>query len=84
MIEPILDNLLLEPIEADSVSKSGIIRPETGKEKPETGKILGVGPKCEGKYKGSVIYKKWMGNEIKYEGKTYVLVAEKDVLGVIK
>lgn len=84
MIEPVLDNLLLEPMEAESVSKSGIIRPETAKEKPEIGKLLSVGPKCEGKYKGHIVYKKWMANEIKYEGKTYILVAEKDVLGVIK
>jgi len=85
MIEPILDNLLLESIETKA-NESGIIRPETAKEKPEIGLLLAHGPKCEVSYstKGKVVYKKWAANEIKYEGKTYILVAEKDVLGVIK
>lgn len=81
MITPVLDNLLLEPMD-EPVTKSGIIRPETN-EKPEIGKLISVGPKVEGKYKGNIVYKKWLANEVKVEGRTYILVAEKDVLGVI-
>lgn len=81
MIEPVLDNLLLEPLD-DPITKSGIIRPETN-EKPDIGKLLSVGPKVEGKYRGKIIYKKWLANEVKVEGKIYFLVAEKDILGVI-
>lgn len=88
MIEPILDNLLLEPLDVEEVNKSGILRPETAKEKPAIGKILAVGPdvKSSPKARGftKAIYKKWQATEIKVDGKTYILVAEKDVLGVIK
>lgn len=84
MIEPILDNLLLEPIDTEEVSKSGILRPETSKEKPAIGKILALGIKVSVKYKGNAIYKKWQATEVKVDGKTYILVAEKDVMGVIK
>lgn len=81
MIEPVLDNLLLEPMD-EPVTKSGIVRPETN-EKPAIGKVMKCGSKVEGKYKGNVVYKKWLAHEVKIEGKTYFFVAEKDVLGVI-
>lgn len=84
MIEPILDNLLLEPLEHEDLSTSGIYRPESSKEEPAIGKILAIGPKVESKYKGRAVYKKWQANKVKYEGKTYILISEKDVLGVIK
>jgi len=95
MIEPILDNLLLEPI--NETETSGIFRPETAKEKPEIGRILAIGKECKTEYFSKytsankkfistwkAIYKKWMATEVKVDGKKYILVAEKDVLGVIK
>lgn len=84
MIKPILDNLLLEPLDAEEVNSSGLYRPETSQEKPSIGKILAVGPECKTLYRGKAVYKKWLGNSIKFEEKEYILVAEKDVLGVIK
>lgn len=94
MIEPILDNLLLKAIDDNEVSKSGIYRPESSKEKPSIGQILDVGPKVESNYTyhetngkdvfKKAVYKKWQATEVKYDGETYILVAEKDVLAVIK
>ena len=86
MIEPLADNILLEPLGAEQMSASGLVRPETAKEKPETGLVIAVGSSVKGDIKKSTkaIYKKWLATEVKHEGKTYVLVAEKDVLGVIK
>lgn len=84
MIKPILDNILLEPLE-EKVNDYGIVRPENVTEKPSIGKILAVGPKVETKEikkNMMAVYKKWLGNEVKRNGKTYILVAEKDVLGV--
>lgn len=86
MITPTLDNVVIEPVEAEEKSANGILLPDSAKEKPQIGTVLNSGPKCETPLKkgNKVIYKKWMGTEIKLEGKTYILVSEKDILGIIK
>lgn len=91
-IEPLGDNVLIEPLESETKTASGIVIPDTAKEKPQQGRVAAVGPGRveEGKHikmavkKGDkVMYKKWGGNEIKVEGKEMLLVKEEDILAVI-
>jgi chaperonin GroES len=93
-IKPLADYLLIEPAERETKLPSGIVLPDTSKEKPQEGKVLAKGPgkKDEaGKaveiaipVDAKVIYKKWGGTEIKLDGKDYLLVKEEDVLAVIE
>jgi len=93
-IKPLSDYLLIEPLEGETKLPSGIVIPDTAKEKPQEGKVLSVGP---GKRddKGNIIpmgvktgdtvmYKKWGGTEIKIEGKDLLLVKEEDILAIIE
>ena len=93
-IKPLSDYLLIEPLERETKLPSGIVIPDTVKEKPQEGKVLSVGPGKRdekgnivpmGIKAGSVVmYKKWGGTEIKVEGKELLLVKEEDVLAVIE
>jgi len=92
-IKPILDHILIQPLEDGDKTASGIYLPETAKEKPQKGKVISVGPgKFEhgnlikpGVKKGDVvIFKKWGGEEITVEGKEYKLVKEEDILAIVK
>lgn len=93
-IKPIEDNILIEPFERELRSASGIVIPDTSKEKPQEGKVVAIGPgktTDEGKIIGvkvrigdRVIYKKWGGNEIKIEGKEYLMVKNDDIMAVIE
>ncbi len=93
-IKPLSDYLLIEPLERETKLPSGIVIPDTVKEKPQEGKVLSVGPGKRdekgdivpmGIKTGSVVmYKKWGGTEIKVEGKDLLLVKEEDVLAVIE
>jgi chaperonin GroES len=89
-IEPLGDRILLEPVEQEEEKVGGIIIPDTAKEKPQEGKVIAVGP---GKLLESgerqalsiaagdkVLYGKYSGTEIKYEGKDYLIVREDDIL----
>ncbi len=93
-IKPLSDYLLIEPLERETKLPSGIVIPDTAKEKPQEGKVLAV---CPGRRdeKGDVVpmsvkagsivmYKKWGGTEIKIEGKELLLVKEEDVLALIE
>lgn len=92
-IKPLADNILIEPMETETTLPSGIVIPDTAKEKPQEGKVVAVGPgkkTSEGKTmslevkKGDVVmFKKWGGTEVKVEGKDMLLVKEEDVLAII-
>lgn len=91
-LTPLFDNVLIKPLEAEVKTTSGIILPDSAKEKPQMGEIIEVGPGKinEGKLipvsvkKGQrVMYKKWGGNEIKINGEELMLVEEKDILAII-
>ena len=91
-IKPLLDNILIQPL-AEKKTPSGIVIPETAKEKPQEGRVVAVGPgrvedgeliKPEVKKGDKVIYKKWGGNEVKSEGKEYLIVKFEDILAVIE
>ena len=89
---PLHDRIVIKRIEAEAKSAGGIIIPDTVKEKPQQGTILAVGPgrvldsgtKIPVDYKvgDSVLYSKYSGSEVKIDGKDYIVISEKDVLGV--
>ena len=93
-IKPLADYVLIEPMEEETTLPSGIIIPETAKEKPQKGKIVAVGPgkkdeagkavAVEVKAWQIVMYKKWGGTEVKIEGKEYLLVKEEDLLAIVE
>ena len=94
-ITPLFDNVLIQPLEAESKTASGIILPDTAKEKPQMGviKAIGdgkVGPKgdkhaMDSKLKVGVkvLYKKWGGTEVKVEGEEWTLVGQEDILAIV-
>ena len=93
-IKPLFDQVLIEPLEGESKTASGIYLPDTAKEKPQKGKVMAVG-KGTIDEKGKiipmvvkngmiVIYKKWGGNEVKVAGKEMLLVEQKDILAIVE
>ncbi|OGY24090.1 MAG: hypothetical protein A2172_00915 [Candidatus Woykebacteria bacterium RBG_13_40_15] len=92
-IKPLSGFALIEPEEAEEVTASGIVLPDTAKERPAQGTVLAVGApikhpehevKAEFKVGDRVLYKKWGGDEIKIGGKEYKLVKFEDVMAVIE
>ncbi|MGI5845785.1 MAG: co-chaperone GroES [Alphaproteobacteria bacterium] len=95
MLKPLHNYVLLERMEEDNKTASGIIIPDSAKEKPSRGKVIAVG---DGAYDGDkkipmtvkpndvVLFAKWAStaNEVKINGKDYVLIKETDVLGVMR
>ncbi|OGY22481.1 MAG: hypothetical protein A2126_02025 [Candidatus Woykebacteria bacterium GWB1_45_5] len=91
-IKPLSGYALVEPQEAEEVTTSGIVLPDTAQEKPAQGKVLAVGGpaivegkevKPEFKVGDLVLYKKWGGDEIKIEGNEYKIVKFEDVMAII-
>ena len=88
MMKPLNDNVLVERIERDSVSKGGIIIPDTAKEKPQQGTVIAAGPgkkdePMEVKVGDQVIYGKYAGTEVSFEDKKYLIVKQSDILAVL-
>jgi chaperonin GroES len=93
-IKPLADRVLVEPTEKDETTASGIVLPETAKEKPQEGLVLAVGPgrlldngeraPMEVKAKDRVLFAKYAGTEIKRDDKKYLILSEKDILAVLK
>lgn len=92
-VKPIFDNVLIKPLEAEVKTASGIILPDSAKEKPQMGEVIEVGAgriddgkliKVSVKKGQKVMYKKWGGNEIKINGQDLILVEEKDILAIIE
>ena len=87
-IKPLADRVLVEPLEAETKTASGIIIPDTAKEKPQKGKVVAVGPgdndnKVTLKIGDCVLYGKYSGTEINYEGSDYLIMKESDILAII-
>lgn len=87
------DNLLIEPLDSETTTSSGIVIPDTAKEKPQKGKVIGVGPgkmvegnrvKLEVSEGDVVMYRKWGGTEIKVDNKDLLIVKEDDILAIVK
>lgn len=90
-LKPTAGYLLIEPLEAETKTASGIYLPDNVSEKPQKGKVIAVGPSSlqEGqkiespaKLNEIVFYKKWGGNEVKIDGKEYLFVKFEDVLAI--
>ena len=92
-LKPLGDRLIIEPIEQEEMTASGIVLPETAKEKPMQGKVLASGPGAR-KEDGSriamdvskgdtVLYAKYAGTEVKIENKKYLILKETDVLAIV-
>ncbi len=84
-IQPLADRLVIEQVQAEEVSASGIILPDSAKEKPSEGKVLAVGKDVEEVKVGDVVlYAKYGPTEVKVDGKEVVLAKEEDILGIVK
>ncbi len=93
-LQPLADRVILEPQVGEKTTKSGIVLPDTAKEKPQSGVVIAVGPgktSEEGKtiplsvkVGDRVIYAKYGGTEIKVDGNEYLIVKENDILAIEK
>jgi chaperonin GroES len=93
-LKPLGDRLIVEPIEQEEMTPSGIVLPETAKEKPMQGKVIAAGPGAR-KDDGSrvamdvsegdtVLYAKYAGTEVKIENKKYLILKESDILAIVE
>ena len=90
-IQPLADRLVVKPVEREEVTKSGIVLPDTAKERPQEGKVIAVGPgrmtedgkriEMDVKVGDTVIYAKYGGTEIKIDGEELIILRESDILG---
>ncbi len=93
-ITPLFDNVLIKPLEMDQKLPSGLVLPETSKEKPQVGEVMAVGEggvdekgnvvKMIIKVGQKVMYKKWGGNEVKVNGQEWTIVEQKDILAIVE
>jgi chaperonin GroES len=91
-IKPLEDRVLVQPLEAEQTTASGLVIPDTAKEKPQEGKVLAVGP---GRFEDGkripldisegdiVVYSKYGGTEVKYDGQEYLILSARDVLAIV-
>ena len=80
--KPLMDRVLVELIEDEKKTESGIIIPDTAKEKPQRGKVVSVGEDVELVKEGDeVIFAKYSGNELKFDNKDYIVLKEDEILG---
>ena len=87
-IKPLADRVLVEPLEAETKPASGIIIPDTAKEKPQKGNVVSVGPGTKDnpvtlKQGMTVLYGKYSGTELKLDGKDYLIMRESDILAIV-
>ena len=87
-IKPLADRVLIEPAEAEQKTASGIIIPDTAKEKPQEGVVVAVGngtkdDPMELKVGDNVLYGKYAGTEVSVDGKNYLIMRQSDVVAVV-
>jgi chaperonin GroES len=92
-IKPLEDRIVVQASEAETTTASGIVIPDTAKEKPQEGTVLAVGPgrfedgnrvPLDVKVGDKVLYSKYGGTEVKYAGEEYLVLSARDVLAVIE
>jgi chaperonin GroES len=87
-MKPINDRVVIKPATAEETTKGGIIIPDTAKEKPQRGEVVAVGPGKDGNLMtvqigDTVLYGKYAGQEINFEGENYLIMREDDVLIIL-
>ncbi|EQB90378.1 10 kDa chaperonin [bioreactor metagenome] len=92
-IRPLGDRVVIKRLEAEEMTKSGIVLPGASKEKPQEAEVVAVGPggfvdgkevKMELKVGDKVLFSKYSGSEIKFEGTEYIILRQDDILAVIE
>ena len=92
-IKPLEDRIVVQAAEAETTTSSGLVIPDTAKEKPQEGTVLAVGPgrfedgtrvPLDVKVGDKVLYSKYGGTEVKYAGEEYLVLSARDVLAVIE
>lgn len=87
-IHPLADRVLVAPAAAETTTSSGIIIPDTAKEKPQKGTVVAVGPGTKDqpvtvKVGDQVLYGKYSGTELQHEGEDYLIMRESDLLAIV-
>ena len=93
-IRPLGDRVLVKPLSRETVTKSGIVLPDTAKEKPQEGEILAVGPgkvldngkrtALEVSVGQKILFARYAGTEIKVENEEYLILRESDIMGIVE
>ena len=94
-IKPLEDRILIQSLEAEQTTASGLVIPDTAKEKPQEGTVIAVGPgrfdesganriPLDVKVGDVVIYSKYGGTEVKYAGSEYLLLNARDILAIVE
>ena len=89
MIKPLADRVVIKKLEAEEKTQGGLILTSTAKEKPQVAEVVAVGPgtkdvKMELKVGDKVVFAKYGGTEIKYEGEEYTIMRQDDILAVVE
>jgi chaperonin GroES len=92
MLKPLGDRVVIRVLEQEEKTASGIFLPDTAKEKPSQGEVVAVGPgkvqdngsrvALDVKVGDKIIFSKYAGTEVKYEGTEYLIVSERDILAI--
>ena len=92
-IKPLEDRIIVKQVEAEQTTASGLVIPDTAKEKPQEGEVIAVGPgriddngnrvPLDVKVGDKVIYSKYGGTEVKYAGDEYLILSARDVLAIV-
>jgi chaperonin GroES len=92
-IKPLEDRIVIKQVEAEQTTASGLVIPDTAKEKPQEGEVLSVGPgriddngnrvPLDVSVGDKIIYSKYGGTEVKYAGEDYLILSARDILAVI-
>ncbi len=94
-LEPLEDRIVVKPTEEEETTASGLVIPDTAKERPQEGEVVAVGPgrfnedgdarvPMDVKAGDKVIYSKYGGTEVKLEGQEYLILSARDVLAIVK
>jgi chaperonin GroES len=92
-LEPLEDRVVVKPGEEEETTVSGIVIPDTAKEKPQEGEVAAVGPgrfeegkrvPMDVKVGDRILYSKYGGTEVKIEGEDYLVLSSRDILAIVK
>ena len=93
VLKPLEDRIVVQPLEAETTTASGLVIPDTAKEKPQEGTVIAVGPgrvddkgervPVDVKVGEIVLYSKYGGTEVKYAGEEFLILSARDVLAVV-